>query len=154
MSTRAAAVVALLVVHGVPPAAAQVPPALHGDWVRAAAGCGDPARVRVEAARITLVNGADTQTFGDVEMAGPGYFPPGYRGIEAVAIVEFSGDQPVTATFNAGEKRGVARVAFTPPTADAPGNAVLNALNARLRALDLGRRFPLHETALRRCPAR
>ncbi len=87
-------------------AAAQVPAEYTGDWVPVAATCASPARVRVEAARITLVNGADSQSFAGVEMAGPAFFGPEYRGVMAQAITEFDGDQPVQVTFNVGEKEG------------------------------------------------
>ena len=58
------------------PASAQVPAEFAGNWVPVAAMCTSPARVRVEAARITLVDGTDTEAFGGIEMAGPSYFGP------------------------------------------------------------------------------
>jgi hypothetical protein len=90
--------------------AAQVPTEFQGDWVAASAACTAPTRVRFEAARVTLVNGAGMESFGGIEMAGPSYFGPGYNGIQAVLITEFEGAQPVTATFNVNEKKGVAQL--------------------------------------------
>src|ERR1700741_1082770 len=67
-------------------AAATVPAQFQGRWVPAKATCESAARMMIGADRLTLVNGADTQPLSGVEMAGPGYFPPGYRGIMAVLI--------------------------------------------------------------------
>jgi hypothetical protein len=125
---------------------------LQGAWVPASAGCDSPLRVQVAANQLTLVNGADKQALGGNEMAGPGYFPPGYRGIEAVLITEFDGHQPATMTFNAGERRAVATIEF-PPVTPGPGPA-LKALDAHLAKLNLARRFPLNRTALKKCPRR
>ena len=85
---------------------AQVPAEYRGDWVAAAAACTAPVRVRVEPTRITLVNGTDTESLGGLEMAGPGFFPPDYKGIQAVAITEFSGDQPLSATLQPRREEG------------------------------------------------
>ncbi len=134
------------------PASAQVPAEFTGDWVPAAAMCTSPARVRVEAARITVVNGADSEAFAGIEMAGPAYFEPGYRGIMAVAITEFDGHQPVTLTFNADEKKGVAQAVLSSPVAGNV-NAFGRELNARLSKLNLVKRFPLHQVPLKKCAA-
>ncbi len=133
-------------------AAAQVPAEYTGDWVPVAATCASPARVRVEAARITLVNGADSQSFAGVEMAGPAFFGPEYRGVMAQAITEFDGDQPVQVTFNVGEKKGAAQAELSSPVAGNV-NAFGKALNARLAKLNLVKRFPLHQVPLKKCPA-
>ena len=131
----------------------QVPAEFQGDWVAASAACTAPARVRIAAASITLVNAADKESLGAVEMSGPGFFPPDYKGIMQVAISELGGDQPVSVTFNYQEKRGVALAEMAPPGPDARGNTALNALNARLRKLKLAKRFPLHLVPLKKCPA-
>jgi len=130
-------------------AANPAPAPLQGAWVPASAGCDSPLRIQVAANQLTLVNGADKQALGGNEMAGPGYFPPGYRGIEAVLITEFDGHQPATMTFNADEKRGVARIEFSSVT-PGPGPA-LKALNAHLAKLNLAKRFPLNKAALKKC---
>lgn len=131
-------------------AASAVPPALQGKWVPAAATCESAVRMQVAATSITLVNGADSQPLGGIEMAGPGYFPPDYRGIQAVLITEFDGQQPATVTFNANEKKGVARVDFVRVM---PGQQTpqLKAFNARIAKLNLVQRFPLDKVALKRC---
>jgi len=106
----------------------------------------------IAADRLTLVNGKDSQALSEIEMAGPGYFPPDYRGIMAVLITEFSGQQPVTASFNVGEKKGVAQLDFAPVQ---PGKSTpqLNAYNARISKLNLAKRFPLDKVSLKKCAA-
>lgn len=144
---------ALMVAAAAAPAAAQlkdVPAQFHGKWVPAQATCESTAAVMVSADRLTLVNGKDSEAIGGIEMAGPGYFPPGYRGIMAVAITEFSGQQPVNATFNLREKKGVAVVEFA-PVIPGKGNPQQNAYNARISKLNLAKRFPLHNVPLKKC---
>jgi hypothetical protein len=143
----------LLAVSGSPNAVAQtaVPAEFHGTWAPAGSACDSAVRVLVAAQVLTLFNGKDSAAIGGIEMAGPGYFPPGYRGLEAVLITEFNGHQPATMTFNAGEKKGLAQVVFSTVTTG-KGNAQLNAYNARIARLDLAKRFPLNNLALRKCP--
>lgn len=97
-----------------------------------------------------LVSGKDSQVLGGIEMAGPGFFPPNYRGIMAVLITEFSGQQPATVTFNLGEKKGVAQLEFAPVQ---PGslNAQGKAYNAHITKLSLAKRFALHQVLLKKC---
>ena len=148
-----ASLFALALVSGAAPsAAAQVPAEFTGDWVPAAALCTSPARIRVEAARVTLVNGADSQSFAGIEMAGPSFFGPDYKGIMAQAITEFDGDQPVQVTFNLQEKKGAAQAELASPVSGNV-NAYGKALNARLATLNLVKRFPLHQVPLKKCPA-
>jgi hypothetical protein len=130
-----------------------VPAEWQGTWVSVKAACDSPVRVVVTADRLTLVNGDDRQALGGIEMAGPGYWGPDYQGIEAVLITEFDGQQPVTAVFNVGEKKGVAQVSFAPVQGGASGNALLSAYNKRITELNLARRFPLHEVPLKKCGA-
>jgi hypothetical protein len=131
-------------------AATPVPAPLQGNWVPASASCSSPVRMQVAATSITLVNGADKQTLGGIEMAGPGYFPPDYRGIQSVLITEFDGHQPVTVIFNAGEKKGVAQADFSPVM---PGQQTPHqkAYNAHIGKLNLAKRFPIDKAALKRC---
>jgi hypothetical protein len=139
-----------------PPATAQsgpVPAEWQGTWVPVKAACDSPARVVITADRLTLMNGNDKQAIGGIEMAGPGYWGPDYRGIEAVLITEFDGQQPVVAVFNAGEKKGIAQVSFAPVQPGGAGNALLTAYNKRITELNLAKRFPLHEVSLKKCAA-
>jgi hypothetical protein len=155
-ASRAGVIHALLVwaaTLGASVAAAQnvVPAEFQGKWVPARATCASPAAVLITANRLTLVNGNDREALGGIEMAGPGYFPPDYNGIMAVLITEFSGQQPLTATFNVNEKKGVAQVEFAPLQPGA-SNALLRAYNARISKLNLARRYPLHAVPLKKCP--
>ena len=131
-------------------AATAVPAPLQGKWVPSNATCESSVRMQVSASSITLAIGSDSQTLGGIEMAGPGYFPPGYRGIQAVLITEFDGQQPVTVTFNADERRGVTRAEFAPIM---PGQQTpqLKAYNAHISKLNLSKRFPLDKVALKKC---
>ena len=131
-------------------AASAVPAEFQGTWVPSKATCASPIRVGVAADRLTLTNGKDSEALGGIEMAGPGYFAHDYRGIMAVLITEFSGQQPSTATFNLGEKKGAAQVDFSPVM---PGQATpqLTAYNARISKLNLAKRFPLNKVLLKKC---
>jgi len=140
----------LALAAGIPTTAlAQVPAEYHGTWVATKATCQATARVVVTADRLTLVNGADTQPIGGIEMAGPGYFAPDYSGIMAVLITEFDGQQPVTVTFNWEEKKGVAEIEFAPVISG--GNAQAAAYNKRITQLNLAKRFPLNKALLKKC---
>ena len=127
-----------------------VPAEFQGRWVPSKATCESPVAVLVGADRLTLVNGKDSEALGGIEMAGPGYFAPDYRGIMAVLITEFSGQQPVTASFNFGEKKGVAQLDFAPVQPGTP-TPQLKAYNARISKLNLAKRFPLDKVALKKC---
>lgn len=150
--TKPSLLTAALVLAALPAAAAPVPAEFLGDWVAASAACTAPVKVRLEATRLTLVNGADMESFGGVEMA-TGFFPPDYSGIQQVVLTEVdTGDQPVTVTFNFQEKKGVAQMELAAPYPVRAPNAAMQKLNARLTKLDLRKRFPLHNVALKRCP--
>lgn len=128
-----------------------VPAGFQGKWVPAQATCASPVAVLITADRLTLVNGNDREALGGIEMAGPGYFAPDYNGIMAVLITEFAGQQPLTATFNVGEKKGVVQVEFAPVMPGA-SNAQLRAYNARISKLNLAKRYPLNAVPLKKCP--
>jgi hypothetical protein len=127
-----------------------VPAEFRGTWVPSKATCESSLRVLVAADRLTLVNGTDSQALGGIEMAGPGYFPPGYQGIMAVLITEFSGHQPVTVIFNLNEKRGVAQAEFSPVQPGAT-TAQGKQYNAHISKLNLARRFALDKVLLKKC---
>ena len=153
MTTRSSLLMSALLLTAAPAAAAPVPPEFLGEWVAASAACTAPARIRIEAARLTLVNGADMESFGGVEIA-TGFFPPDYSGIQQALLTEVdTGDQPVTGTFNYQEKKGVALFEFMAPQPVRAPNAAMQRLNARFAKLNLQKRFPLHQVPLKRCPA-
>src|SRR5262245_56332995 len=92
------ALLAFVAIAIAPPVAGQgksVPVQFQGKWVPAKAACESGLGVTFSADRVTLFNGKDTEAIGDIEMAGPGWFPPNYRGIQVVLLTEFSGHQPV-----------------------------------------------------------
>ena len=128
------------------------PAPFRGPWVPAKATCDSPIRMVVGADRLTLQNGKDTEELGGVEMAGPGYFAPTSRGIMAVLLTEFSGDQPAVVTFNVGERKGAAQVEFA-PVMPGKGNALQAKYNAHVSKLDLAKRFPLDKVPLKKCAA-
>jgi hypothetical protein len=134
------------------PARAQnvVPSEFHGNWVPAKAVCDSLLRIVVAADRLTLANGKDSQSLGGIEMAGPAYFQPGYRGIMAVLFTEFSGHQPVIVHFNAGEKKGLAQAEFA-ASIEGAQTAHAMAYNAHIAKLNLAKRFPLEKVALKKC---
>lgn len=149
---KAVGLVLLALLGSAGAANAQVPADFQGDWVSAKATCEAAVRFRVEASKFTLINGKDTQSFGGIEMAGPSYFGPEYNGIQAVAISEFEGDQPVTATFNANEKKGTAQIDYTVLTGTVQPAYAAQA--QRLNKLALGKRFPIAATPLKKCTAK
>ena len=154
---RAAAVVLLLATSLLAPGLCtagpnDIPAEFRGAWVPIKSTCESPARVVVAADRLTLQNGPDTEALGGIEMAGPGYFAPGYRGIMAVLLTEFSGDQPALVTFNAGEKKGAAQIEFA-PVMPGKGTPQLAKYNAHISKLNLAKRFPLDKAFLKKCPA-
>ena len=146
--TRLAIALAALVL-GAAPAAAQstIPAEFQGDWVLQTASCQAALRFRVAPATLTLVNGADTQTWGNVGVPAS-FFGPDYRGISVVALPDFDTTQPFTVYFNADEKKGVTRVEIF---VEMQGrlNPQVAALQAAARRLAL--RFPLNNLPLRRC---
>ena len=127
-----------------------IPAEFQGRWVPSKASCESPVAVVIAADRLTLVNGKDTQAWSEIEMAGPGFFAPDYRGIMAVLLTEVSGHQPVTAIFNVGEKKGVGQVEFAPVM---PGKSTpqQKAYNAHISKLNLAKRFPIDKALLKKC---
>lgn len=151
--------IALLAFAGLAPIASAmagagvVPAEYQGTWVSARASCESPVRMRITGDRLTLESGGDSESLGGIEMAGPGYFPPGYNGIMAVLLTEFSGEQPAMVTFNVGEKKGAAQLEYSPIM---PGKSTpaLAKYNARISKLNLAARFPLAKVTLKRCAGR
>jgi hypothetical protein len=154
MKTKVLGLLAMGLLAG--PTAAQsgsVPAEWQGTWVPVKAACESPVRVVITADRMTFINGNDKQAIGGIEQAGPGYWGPDYQGIQVVLIAEFDGQQPVTAIFNAEEKKGIAQVSFSPVMPGAAGNVPMTAYNKRITELNLAKRFPLHEVPLKKCAA-
>ena len=147
------ALVGVLVAASSVAAQRTVPTEHQGRWVPSKAACDSALSIQVAADRVTFINGKDTEALGDAEMAGPGYWGPDYRGIMALLLTEFNGDQPATVSFNYGEKKGVAQAEFAPVMPGRP-NAQTNAYNAHIQKLNLAKRFPLDKVPLKKCAAR
>ena len=144
------AAAALVVAAGAALAAqATIPLEFHGDWVPTGRGCQSPVKLRVAAATLTLVNGTDSQTWGNVGVPAS-FFGHDYEGISVVALPDFDATQPFTVYFNAEERKGVTKVSIYTEMRG-PMNPQLAKLQAD--AKKLASRFPLNDAPLERCPA-
>jgi hypothetical protein len=130
-------------------AQASIPAEFRGDWVPEAAACGSALKLRVAEATLTLANGADSQSWGNVGVP-TSFFGPDYAGISVVALPDFDGSQPFTVYFNADERKGVTKVNIYTET-PGPVNPQLARIQAAAKKLTT--RFPLNDVPLKRCPA-
>lgn len=152
MVGRALSLLALVFLLGPDSARAQVAAELRGDWVPATAGCDASQRLRVAESTLTLINGKDTASYGNIGIP-TSFFGPEYQGISVVAMPEIdSGNSPFTVYFNADEKKGVTRVEIYVE--------MKGAMNAQVKAIQdankkLAGRFPaLNLKPLKQCPAK
>lgn len=143
----AALTVAVLLQH---PLAARdtIPPDFRGEWVPQRGSCDAPLRLIVAESTLTLANGKDRQTWGNVGVP-TSFFGPDYKGISAVALPDFDGDQPFTVYFNADEKKGITKVSIYIDMGK-PRDAAVARIQAAAKAL--ATRFPLDDVPLRKCP--
>jgi hypothetical protein len=126
----------------------KVPAEFQGDWVPATATCGSPARFRVTESKMTLVNGKDSASYGDIAIAHS-FFGPDYQGISVVAMPELnSGNPPFTVYFNADEHKGVTKLEIYQEIKGVQ-NAQVKAIQAT--AKKLAERFPLNSVPLKKC---
>jgi hypothetical protein len=142
---------AILLAAGAGNAAAEdkVPADQQGDWVPAKAACQSPLRFRVAETRMTLINGKDSESYGDIGITHT-FFGPDYQGISFVAIPEFNrGDTAFTVYFNADEKKGMTKLSILVGQ-EAPGNDSYNAIVRAAKKLN--QRFPLDNVLLKKCP--
>jgi hypothetical protein len=121
----------------------------RGDWVPQHSDCRSAVRLRVTETTLTLVNGPDSHTWGDVAVPTT-YFGPDYTGISVVALPDFEGSQPFTVYFNADEQTGVTKVNIYTEMRE-PMNPQLAAIQAA--AKQLATRFPLNDLPLKQCRA-
>jgi hypothetical protein len=124
-----------------------IPAEFRGDWVPRTATCESAVRFRVTETELILVNGKDSQAWGNVGVP-TSFFGPDYKGISAVALPDFDKDQPFTVYFNADEKRGVTIVEIYSEM-KGPMNAQVAAIQAA--AKKLAARFPLNKVPLKKC---
>ena len=137
----------LMLVLGTSASAQAIPAAFQGDWVPANASCRSPLRFRATASRLTLINGTDTQSWGNLGLP-PSFFGPDYKGISVVALPDYDGEQPFIVYFNAEEKKNVTKVSIY--------NELKGPMNAQVAAIQgaakrLARRFPLSDVPLKKC---
>ena len=125
-----------------------VPAQFRGDWVPQSAACTSALRFRVAESTLTLVNGADSQTWGNVALPAS-FFGPEYKGISQVALPDFDGAQPFTVYFNDSEKKGVTRVEIY---VEMKGVTNPQTLKLQAAAKRLATRFPLNNMPLKKCP--
>jgi hypothetical protein len=133
-----------LLAFAAPAALADSTPAqFRGDWVPAGADCaGSKLRLRAGETQMTLVNGKDEASFGNVAWPSS-YFGPDYTGISAVAIPDGdSGNQLFSVYFNTDEKKGVAKIVFEEgQERPEPQFEIYNQIFRKAKALKA--RFPL-----------
>ncbi len=127
----------------------KVPAQFQGDWVPATGVCTSAVRFRVAESTMTLINGKDTASYGNLGTSAT-YFGNEYNGISVAFLPELNGgDPPFTVFFNADEKKGVTKVDIyteMPGPMNAPGKALQAA------AKKLATRFPLNKIPLKKCP--
>jgi hypothetical protein len=107
-----------------------VPADQLGVWVPAKADCKSALRLELAPKQMTLVNGKDRVSHGNVGMSYS-YFGNSYQGITFAAMPDWDKSQPYVVLLNADEKKGRAKINFS----DA----------------GLKKRFPLEDVALKRC---
>jgi hypothetical protein len=146
---RRASAIVLLLVAAVPTWADEIPAEFRGDWVPEKAACSSAQRLGVGDKTLTLVNGKDVASYGDVGVP-TSYFGPDYTGNSIVAIPEVNSmNAPFTVYFNHNEKKGVAMVEIYVEM-KGPQNAQVKAIQDA--AKKLAGRFPdLNLAALKKC---
>ncbi len=107
-----------------------IPPDQLGVWVPGKADCKSSLRLELAPKMMTLVNGKDRFSQGNVGLSYS-YFGNSYQGIQFAAMADWDKTQPFTVILNAQEKKG---------------RAQLHIDNAALK-----KRFPLDNAVLKRC---
>ncbi len=110
-----------------------VPTEFVGEWVPVGSSCQATSRLRVESTTVTLVSGADSQKFEDLDLCHSCEGGARYGGVVVWLLPEFNNGAPApfTVRFNANEEKGIAVV--------------------DIGRDDLKRRFPLHNVKLYKC---
>lgn len=128
-------------------AADEIPTPFRGDWAAGTTGCQVGPKLHVEREKLTLINGRDTASYGDIGIAYS-FFGPDYRGMQVAVMPEVSSDYPFMVTFNFQEKRGVTSVAIYQ---EIKGNTLPAVAAIQARAKALAKRFPLDGLELTKC---
>jgi hypothetical protein len=114
-------------------AASNAPPEFLGLWVPRSNSCDSSLSFLVETGKVTLRNGDQKRSFGDLDFCFSCEGGARYNGIVVWMKPEFSSSSEFfTAQFNAGEKRGVTKL--------------------EIRDKAIKRDFPLDGILLKKCP--
>lgn len=123
----------LLAATSVPATEIPVPAEFVGEWAPAGSSCDAQSRLRVESSTVTLINGADSQQFGHLDICFSCEGGARYSGLVVWLLPEFNqqGRTPFTVRFNTAEEKGITVV--------------------EIERDDLRQRFPLHKVKLHKC---
>lgn len=110
-----------------------VPKEFLGDWAPQGASCQSAPKLRVQSNLVVLLNGSDSQTFGNLDLCYSCEGGAQYSGEVVWLVPEFgkANPAPFTVYFNAKEEKGMTLVKIEKP--------------------DLKKRFPLHNIKLQKC---
>lgn len=112
-----------------------VPEEFIGEWVPVGSTCNASSRLRVEDNTVTLVNGADLEQFGDLDLCFSCEGGARYNGMVLWLMPESKrskkGQAPFIVKFNAKEEQGITVVEIVRD--------------------NLKKRFPFHNTKLYKC---
>lgn len=125
----------LLVAMPVLAAELPVPVEFIGEWVPIGSSCAANSRLRVESNTVTLVNGSDSEQYGNLDLCFSCEGGARYSGIVLWLMPEFNKNKkaraPFIVQFNAKEEKGITIVDIVRD--------------------DLMKRFPLHNVKLHKC---
>jgi hypothetical protein len=110
-----------------------VPAEFIGDWVPIKASCESKTRLRVAPTTVTLVNGTDSQQFGNLDICYSCEGGARYNGEVVWLLPELNSADavPFTVRFNANEEQGIAVV--------------------EIESSSIRSRFLIHDTKLHKC---
>jgi hypothetical protein len=113
-----------------------VPAEFVGEWVPVGSSCDANSRLRVESKSVSLVNGPDSQQFGNLDICFSCEGGARYNGMVVWLLPEFNhgARTPFTVRFNANEEKGITVIT--------------------IERDDLKKRFPLHNVKLLKCQSK
>ena len=126
-----------------------MPAEFIGDWVPVKGTCDSTVRFRAEGNRFALINGKDSESYGNLFMSAT-YFGPDDSGISKVVIPDSdTNDPPFMVFFNADEKKGVTKLDIYTEGPVSPHAALAAQQMAHKK---LAQRFPpLNNNPLKKC---
>ncbi|MBI5483696.1 MAG: hypothetical protein HY888_04435 [Deltaproteobacteria bacterium] len=113
-----------------------VPEEFIGDWLPTDNACDSKLGIKVEKDSVTLFNGADSKSFGDLDICYSCEGGAQYSGEVVWLLPEFHSGNGVqfTVYFNANEEKGITVIQFEKKEKE-----------------NIKKRFPLHDVKLRKC---